>query len=68
MVLYKAGFKRCAVISGIGVTEYYKKRGYKLQDHFMVKNIVSRIEMVIFGFGLLIIFVILQLTLNTKKK
>ena len=67
-VARKAGFKRCAVISGIGVTEYYKKRGYKLQDHFMVKNIVSRIEMIMFGFGLLIIFVILQLTLNTKKK
>ena len=48
-------FNKISVISGIGVTEYYKKRGYKLQDHFMVKNIVSRIEMIIFGFGLLIL-------------
>lgn len=30
--------KGVAVISGIGVTEYYKKRGYEMIDTFMVKK------------------------------
>lgn len=31
--------KKIAVISGIGVREYYKKLGYKLKDTYMIKNI-----------------------------
>jgi elongator complex protein 3 len=34
-----AGFKKMAVISGIGVREYYKKLGYRLQGSYMVKKI-----------------------------
>jgi len=30
---------KISVISGIGVREYYKKLGYKLEDTYMVKNI-----------------------------
>ncbi|MFA5188906.1 MAG: tRNA uridine(34) 5-carboxymethylaminomethyl modification radical SAM/GNAT enzyme Elp3 [Patescibacteria group bacterium] len=33
------GFKKIAVISGIGVREYYKKLGYKLWKTYMVKNL-----------------------------
>lgn len=33
------GLKKMAVISGIGVREYYKKRGFELSDTYMVKNI-----------------------------
>ena len=33
----KQGFKKLAVISGVGVREYYKKQGYKLEDSYMVK-------------------------------
>ena len=33
------GCNKIAVISGIGVTEYYKKFGYTLQDTFMVKKL-----------------------------
>ena len=33
------GFKKIAVISGIGVRKYYQKLGYKLQDTYMLKNL-----------------------------
>ena len=33
------GFKKIAVISGIGVREYYRKLNYKLKDTYMIKNI-----------------------------
>lgn len=33
------GFDKMAVISGIGVREYYKKFGYKLSGTYMTKNI-----------------------------
>ena len=32
------GFSKMAVISGIGVREYYKKLGYQLEGTYMVKN------------------------------
>ncbi|HRY60125.1 MAG TPA: tRNA uridine(34) 5-carboxymethylaminomethyl modification radical SAM/GNAT enzyme Elp3 [Patescibacteria group bacterium] len=35
----KAGYKKIAVISGVGAREYYKKIGYKLEDTYMVKTI-----------------------------
>jgi elongator complex protein 3 len=33
------GFKRIAVISGVGVREYYRKLGYKLEGSYMIKEI-----------------------------
>ncbi len=33
------GFKTMAVISGIGVREYYKKLGYSLKGTYMVKEL-----------------------------
>jgi len=35
----KANYKKMAVISGIGVREYYKKLGYRLEDTYMVKSL-----------------------------
>lgn len=35
----EAGFERIAVISGIGVREYYRKRGYELEGPYMVKEL-----------------------------
>lgn len=35
----KNGYKKVAVISGVGVREYYRKLGYKLEGTYMVKNI-----------------------------
>ncbi len=31
--------KKIAVISGVGVREYYRKQGYKLKETYMIKNI-----------------------------
>ncbi|EKE19913.1 MAG: hypothetical protein ACD_8C00086G0004 [uncultured bacterium] len=33
------GFKKIVVISGVGVRNYYKKSGYKLQDTYLTKKI-----------------------------
>ena len=33
------GYKKIAVISGIGVREYYKKLGYNLHGTYMIKNL-----------------------------
>ena len=33
------GYKKIAVISGIGVREYYKKIGYELEGNYMVKGL-----------------------------
>lgn len=35
----KAGYKKMAVIAGIGTREYYKKRGYQLEGTYMVKSL-----------------------------
>ncbi|MBU4331718.1 tRNA uridine(34) 5-carboxymethylaminomethyl modification radical SAM/GNAT enzyme Elp3 [Patescibacteria group bacterium] len=34
----KAGYKKIAVISGIGVRDYYRKLGYNLENEYMVKS------------------------------
>jgi elongator complex protein 3 len=36
----KNGFKKIAVIAGVGVRGYYRKLGYKLKDSYMIKNLV----------------------------
>lgn len=33
------GFKKIAIISGIGVREYYRKQGYFLENTYMMKNL-----------------------------
>jgi elongator complex protein 3 len=33
----EAGYKKMAVIAGIGTREYYAKKGYKLSGTYMVK-------------------------------
>ncbi len=35
----KAGYKKMAVISGVGVRHYYRKLGYRLNGTYMVKSI-----------------------------
>lgn len=36
------GFKKIAVISGIGVRKYYEKLGYNLSHNYMIKQLVDR--------------------------
>jgi len=33
------GLSKIAVISGVGVREYYRKLGYRLKDEYMIKNL-----------------------------
>ena len=35
----KAGYEQMAIISGIGVRDYYRNRGYELRGSYMMKNI-----------------------------
>ena len=35
----KNGFKKIAVISGVGIREYYRKQGYGLEGTYMTKKI-----------------------------
>lgn len=36
----KNGFKKIAVIAGIGAREYYKKFGYRLKESYMTKSLI----------------------------
>jgi elongator complex protein 3 len=59
-IAYNKGFAKIAIISGVGVREYYKKFGYELEDTYMVKNLKSNIEIndnIIYD--IILIFVIL---------
>jgi elongator complex protein 3 len=40
----KAQYEQIAVISGIGVRDYYKKFGYELKDTYMIKAVKSDID------------------------
>jgi elongator complex protein 3 len=37
-IVKEAGYKKMAVIAGIGTREYYAKKGYKLSGTYMVKG------------------------------
>ena len=36
---YNLKYKKLSIIAGVGVREYYKKRGYTLQNTYMVKSL-----------------------------
>ena len=36
----KAGYRKMAIISGVGVRSYYRKLGYRLADGYMVKSLI----------------------------
>jgi len=38
-IAQKQGYKKIAVISGIGARDYYRKLGYQLKDTYMVKDL-----------------------------
>ncbi len=40
-VTLKHGFKKIAIISGVGVRGYYQKLGYRLKDTYMIKDLIS---------------------------
>lgn len=61
----KAGFEQMAIISGIGVRDYYRKRGYELRGSYMMKNIEKNMIPSIFIISVIImLFAILYRFLN----
>lgn len=54
------GYNKIAVISGIGVREYYNMNGYNLQDTYMVKNLEKKYNI----FSLLILYFLLILFID----
>lgn len=53
-----AGYKKIAVISGIGVMGYYEKLGYKYIDTFMIKSLSYNEDDFLIGVILLILLII----------
>ena len=41
-IAYNAGYTKMAVISGVGVREYYRKFGYELEDAYMTKELIKK--------------------------
>jgi ELP3 family radical SAM enzyme/protein acetyltransferase len=39
IISWKNGYKRIAIISGVGVRNYYKKMGYELHETYMIKHL-----------------------------
>lgn len=39
-IAFEFGYKKIAVISGVGVREYYRKRGYSDGEYFLIKNLL----------------------------
>ena len=48
-ISYKRNCKKIAVISGIGVRNYYRMLGYKLVNTYMIKNINKTVNCIIVG-------------------
>ena len=57
----KEGFKKIAVISGIGVREYYKKLGYKNEKTYMTKNIEAIANMPNIATIIILVFLVMSL-------
>ena len=54
----KKGYKKISIISGVGVREYYEKRGYTLSNTYMVKKL-KKVNNKIFGLILITIAMII---------
>jgi len=57
------GYEKIAVISGIGVMEYYKKRGYDLEDYYMVKTLPNIAQYTTIGMIFLLVVLLLSISL-----
>jgi ELP3 family radical SAM enzyme/protein acetyltransferase len=58
----KARYDKIAIISGIGVRDYYRKRGYELVGTYMIKKIVKHNSSVILLFSIMfLIFSLIML-------
>jgi len=48
----KRGYRKIAVISGVGVRDYYRKKGYLDQDHYLIKKLEGKISNKQFIYGM----------------
>ena len=46
LIAYKSGYHKVAVISGVGVRNYYRKFGYVLDNTYMVKTFNNRTKLI----------------------
>ena len=70
VVARRNGYSKIAAISGIGVTNYYKKFGYTEQGNFYIKNLYtfSFIQMMSVGLLLMIVCPFICMSLNIDLK
>ena len=70
-IIIQNKFNKVAVISGVGVQNYYKKKGYTLgKSDYMYKNLKYKIiytKLKIILINLIIIFLLYCIHINTKK-
>ena len=43
-IVMARGLRKVAIISGVGVREYYENRGYKLYKNYMIKSLIDKRE------------------------
>jgi ELP3 family radical SAM enzyme/protein acetyltransferase len=66
-ISYKRNCKKIAVISGIGVRNYYRMLGYKLVNTYMIKNINKTVNCIIVGvFTILLNIIFCYLIIKLK--
>lgn len=58
----KHGYEKVAIISGIGVRDYYRKRGYELRGSYMMKEITRPKMAMIWYISLLLVLLAIIIT------
>ena len=57
---------KVAIISGVGVREYYQKNGYELKNNYMIKEIIVENDYLEILLKILFIFVILSICYSLR--
>lgn len=64
-IAFENGFRKIAVISGVGVRNYYKKLGYELENTYMTRELVNHKKNYIFVIiTILVIFTVFAIYSN----
>ncbi len=68
-ISYNNSFDKVAVISGIGVRDYYRRLGYKLENTFMIKNVNKNVNCILIAvinilFNLILYYIFIKLKLK----
>ena len=66
IALFKHGKKGMVVISGIGVRGYYEKRGYQLENNYMVKSFYTAYHFKMIMLDIIFVFVLLYYLFVSK--